>query len=49
MVYVAMGDYPDAALAAYDQATGHLVRRISVPALPSALRIGSDGLIWLAF
>ncbi len=48
-MYVATGDYPDVALAAYDRSTGYLVRRISVPAMPSVLRIGPDGLIWLAF
>jgi len=48
-LYTATGDYPDAALAAYNRVTGLLVHQISVPAMPSALRIGPDGLIWLAF
>lgn len=49
MIYVAAGDHPGAALEAYSRATGHLVRKIGIPALPSALRIGPDGSVWLAF
>jgi hypothetical protein len=36
-------------LAAYDRVTGRLVRRLGVPAEPSALRPGPGGSIWLAF
>jgi hypothetical protein len=48
-IYLAGGDYPTAVLAAYDRRTGRLIRRVSIPALPSALRIGPGGLIWLCF
>ncbi len=49
MIYVATGDHPGAALNAYSQATGRLVRRVGIPAMPSALRIGPDGSVWVAF
>ncbi len=49
MIYVATGDHPGAALNAYSRATGRLVRSIGIPALPSAMRIGPDGRVWLAF
>ncbi|MGD0378239.1 MAG: hypothetical protein ABSB01_27170 [Streptosporangiaceae bacterium] len=49
VIYVATGDHPGAELAAYDRTTGHLVGRISVPAVASAVRIGPGGRVWLAF
>jgi hypothetical protein len=49
MIYVATGDHPGAALNAYSMATGRLVRRVGIPAMPSALRIGPDGSVWVAF
>jgi hypothetical protein len=42
------GDRPYT-LAAYDRVTGRLVRRVGVPAEPSALRAGPGGSVWLAF
>jgi hypothetical protein len=50
-LYVAaskMGD-PPYTLSAYDRETGRLVRRVQVPAEPSALRAGPGGWLWLAF
>jgi hypothetical protein len=49
MIYVATGDHPGAALNAYSRATGRLVRSVGIPAVPSALRIGPDGSVWVAF
>jgi hypothetical protein len=49
MIYVATGDHPGTALNAYSRATGRLVRRVSIPAMPSAIRIGPDGSVWVAF
>ena len=49
MIYVATGDHPGAALNAYSRATGRLVRRVGIPAMPRALRIGPDGSVWVAF
>ena len=40
---------PPYALAAYRLTTGRLVRRVSVPAEPSALRTGPGGSVWLEF
>jgi hypothetical protein len=37
------------ALSAYDRLTGRLMRRVSIPADPSAMAIGPGGLVWLAF
>lgn len=48
-LYVAVDDPGDSSLVAYDLRTGRLIRRISIPAAPSALRVGPDGLVWLAF
>lgn len=39
----------DETIAAYDRGTGRLVRRVRVPANPSALAVGPGGLVWLAF
>lgn len=49
MLYVASGDVPDATLSVYDRASGQLIRRIRVPALPRALRVGPGGTVWLTF
>ena len=49
MLYVATGDVPDATLSAFDRADGQLIRRIRVPALPRALRVGPGGSVWLTF
>jgi hypothetical protein len=49
MLYIAAGDAPNAALSAYNRVTGQLIRRIRVPALPSALAVGPDGMVWLTF
>jgi hypothetical protein len=49
MLYVATGDFPDAALSAYNRATGQLIHRIGVPARPVALRVGPGGSVWLTF
>jgi hypothetical protein len=49
MIYVGGGDYPIAFLAAYDRTTGRLVRRIGVPALPSVVKVGPGGRVWLGF
>lgn len=48
-IYLAEGDYPMAVLAAYNRRTGRLIRRISIPAGPSTLRIGPGGLVWLGY
>jgi hypothetical protein len=40
---------PPYALAAYDRLTGRLIRRVSVPAMPEALRTGPGGSVWLTF
>jgi len=49
MLYVATGDYPDATLSAFNRATGQLIRRVHVPAVPVALRVGPGGSVWLTF
>lgn len=49
VLYVATGSFPDAALSAYDRASGQLIRRIRVPSTPRALRVGPGGLVWLTF
>lgn len=36
-------------LAAYDRASGKLVRRVTLPDTPSALAVGPGGLVWVAF
>jgi hypothetical protein len=40
---------PPYALAAYDRLTGRLIRRVSIPAMPEALRTGPGGSVWLTF
>jgi hypothetical protein len=40
---------PPYVLAAYDRLTGRLIRRVSVPAMPEALRTGPGGSVWLTF
>jgi hypothetical protein len=50
-LYVAT-DYagnPPYALSAYDRATGVLIGRVGVPAMPAALHTGPGGSVWLAF
>lgn len=49
MLYVATEDYPADALSAFSRATGQLVRRVGVPAVPGVLRVGPGGLVWLTF
>lgn len=49
MLYVATDDYPADALSAFSRATGQLVRRVGVPAVPGVLRVGPGGLVWLTF
>jgi hypothetical protein len=41
--------YPPYALAAYNRATGQLIRRISVPAEPNQLTTGPGHSVWLTF
>jgi hypothetical protein len=36
-------------LAAYERASGHLVRRVTLPDTPSVLAVGPGGLVWVAF
>jgi hypothetical protein len=40
---------PPYALTAYDRLTGRLIRRVSIPAMPEALRTGPGGSVWLTF
>ena len=49
VLYVATGDFPGAALSAYNRANGHLIRRIQVPSTPQALAVGPGGSVWLTF
>ena len=49
MLYVATGDYPGAALSAYNRANGQLMRRIQVPSTPQELAVGPGGSVWLTF
>lgn len=49
VLYVATGDFPGAALSAYNRANGQLIRRIQVPSTPSALAVGPGGSVWLTF
>jgi hypothetical protein len=48
-LYVATGDFPGAALSAYNRANGQLIRRIQVPSTPRALAVGPGGSVWLTF
>jgi len=50
-LYVLAGENggPSNALSAYDRATGRLIHSVSIPAAPSALALGPDGLVWLSF
>jgi len=50
-LYVASSDngLPPYELTAYDTTTGRLVRRITVPSEPAALRVGPVGHVWLTF
>ncbi len=36
-------------LAAYDRATGKLIRRVTLPDMPSDLAVGPGGLVWVVF
>lgn len=36
-------------LAAYDRASGKLIRRVTLPDTPSVLTVGPGGLVWVAF
>lgn len=49
VLYVANGDFPWAALSAYNRATGKLIRRIRVPSAPAALAVGPGRSVWLTF
>ena len=49
VLYVATGDFPGAALSAYNRANGQLIRRIQVPATPQQLAVGPGGSVWLTF
>jgi hypothetical protein len=49
MLYIAIGDFPDATLGAYNRTTGQLIHQIRVPARPVALRVGPGGSVWLTF
>jgi hypothetical protein len=49
VLYVATGDFPGAALSAYNRATGRLIHRIRVPSTPQELAVGPDGSVWLTF
>jgi hypothetical protein len=49
MLYIAIGDFPDATLGAYNRTTGQLIHQIRVPAIPAALRVGPGGSVWLTF
>jgi hypothetical protein len=40
---------PPYVLSTYDRVTGKLIRRVSIPANPSAMAMGPGGLVWLAF
>jgi hypothetical protein len=49
VLYVASGGSPEAALSAYNRASGKLIRRLRVPATPRALAAGPGGSVWLTF
>ena len=49
VLYVATGDFPGAALSAYNRASGQLIRRIQVPSTPQELAVGPGGSVWLTF
>jgi hypothetical protein len=49
VLYVAAGDFPGAALSAYNRANGHLIRRIQVPSTPRGLAVGPGGSVWFTF
>jgi hypothetical protein len=40
---------PPYALSAYDLRSGRLIRRVGVPAMPAALRVGPGSNVWLTF